>query len=334
MRIGTFNLENLDFDPANPDRLEARVSILRPQLERLDADILCLQENNAQAGHDGASGDKARTLQALDVLIGETAYARYHRAHTTSPSGPFPKDRHNLVVLSRYPLITSEEIHHHLVSPPLYRMATAKSDTNTPADVEPVEWDRALLHVVVDAGYDRPVHVINLHLRAPRAAFIPGQKHDSRAWKTTPGWAEGFFLAAIKRAGQALEARLLIDRLFDQDETALIAVAGDFNADDHEVPARIIRGDEGDVGNPMLARRMLVPVERAIAAADRHSVIHGGRAQMLDHIFASRELMAFFQSSEVHNEMLGDEALDATAFRASPESYHAPMVAKFRTPDA
>lgn len=32
------------------------------------------------------------------------------------------------------------------------------------------------------------------------------------------GLAEGYFLATIKRAGQALEARMLIDRIFDDRE--------------------------------------------------------------------------------------------------------------------
>ena len=40
-------------------------------------------------------------------------------------------------------------------------------------------------------------------------------------WLSAPGWAEGFFIAAVKRAGQALEARLFIDKLFDEDPDAM-----------------------------------------------------------------------------------------------------------------
>ena len=46
------------------------------------------------------------------------------------------------------------------------------------------------------------------------------------------GWAEGFFAAAIKRAGQALELRLAVERIFDAEPNAVIAVCGDFNAED------------------------------------------------------------------------------------------------------
>jgi DNA polymerase len=43
------------------------------------------------------------------------------------------------------------------------------------------------------------------------------------------GWAEGFFAAAVKRAGQALELRLAIERVFDAEPGACIAVCGDFS---------------------------------------------------------------------------------------------------------
>lgn len=40
----------------------------------------------------------------------------------------------------------------------------------------------------------------------------------------------------MKRVGQALETRMLIDGLFDAHEDALIVVCGDFNANLDEVP--------------------------------------------------------------------------------------------------
>ena len=143
---------------------------------------------------------------------------------------------------------------------------------------EPIAWDRPFLAAAIALpGESRPLHVLNLHLKAPRAAWLVGGKHDARTWRTMAGWAEGFFLAAVKRAGQALEARLLVDRLFDADADALIAVTGDFNADLQEVPVRTIRGDEEDAGNPHLAMRTLVPLERSLALSRRFSVVHHGR---------------------------------------------------------
>jgi hypothetical protein len=43
LRIATFNLENLDDKPGKKPTLTERIAVMRPQLLRLKADILCLQ---------------------------------------------------------------------------------------------------------------------------------------------------------------------------------------------------------------------------------------------------------------------------------------------------
>ena len=64
LRIATFNLENLDDRPDLDPPLSERIALLRPQLLRLSADILCLQEVNGQHPEDGGP----RRLLALDRL--------------------------------------------------------------------------------------------------------------------------------------------------------------------------------------------------------------------------------------------------------------------------
>ena len=44
IRIATFNLENLDDGPGLTPLLADRIRVMRPQLLRVNADILCLQE--------------------------------------------------------------------------------------------------------------------------------------------------------------------------------------------------------------------------------------------------------------------------------------------------
>jgi hypothetical protein len=102
MRIATFNVESLDLPPKAHVPLEARAEILRPALERLQADVLCLQEINGQhmPGHDG------RRLLALDRLLAGTSYAAYARVTTTGGWGRGLADVHNLVTLSRFPIRT------------------------------------------------------------------------------------------------------------------------------------------------------------------------------------------------------------------------------------
>ena len=321
MRLASFNLENLDDEPGGEPALDERLAVLRPQLLRLDADLLALQEVNGQR-----DGKGPRSLRALDTLLEDTPYRDFHRATTMGLNGNGPADKHNLVFLSRWPIAASRQIRHEHLSPPMHRLLTAEPPGE---DVQAVEWDRPLQHVEVALPGGARLHVINLHLRAPLAAHIPGQKTGPFAWKSVAAWAEGFYLAAMKRCGQALEVRLLVEALFDEDPTALIAVCGDFNAEDRETPLRIIRGDLEDTGAGILAARALVPLGRSLPRAQGFTVLHRGQPLTLDHLLVSKSLMGTYRSIEVHNEWLGDELVDYATVSHSPESYHAPLVATF-----
>lgn len=320
-RIATFNLENLDDTRKHGPSLAERIAFLRPQLERTSADILCLQEVNGQP----SAGKAPRTLSALDRLVSDTQFANFYRAATESPSGG-AIDIQNLVILSRWPIEARRQMRHDIVPAPLVSLVTA-----APGETEPLTvcWDRPLLYVRVALPGGRKLHVIDLHLRAPLAAFIEGQKDAPLAWKTVGGWAEGFALAAIKRNGQALEARLLVEQLFDEDENALVVVCGDFNAEAGEVPTRLLLGDASDTGSGRLATRSLIAVEATVPAERRFSVIHAGRHVLLDHMLVSRGLLGWFRSAAIHNEGLGDELIGYAGGDNSPESYHAPVVAEF-----
>jgi len=331
VRIATLNLENLD-DRGEAEAVFAeRVKVLRPQLLRLEADILCLQEVNGQK-----DGTGKRALRALDRLCEGTPYAGFHRANTVQEATGSPADAQNLVILSRWPIRRFEQIAQTLVEGPRYRSVTAE-----PAESEArqIGWDRPVLHAEIAFEDGRVLHVIDVHLRAPLAAPVAGQKRGPFAWNTVGGWAEGFYIAVMKRAGQALETRLLVEQIFKADEDALIVVCGDVNAGIHEVPTRILCGDVEDTGNGLLAARMLIPIERSIPDSQRFSVFHHGRKLMLDHILVSRPLLAGFRHIEIHNEALGDELVSYASVEHAVETYHAPVVAEFdlallaRSPD-
>jgi predicted extracellular nuclease len=322
LRIATFNLENLGDDPAVPPPLADRIRIMRPQLLRLRADILCLQEVDSQGPLS------ARTLSALDQLLSGTPYATYHRATTLTVTGTLFEKR-NLVTLSRFP-ITATRIARDSEGPrPSYQFATANPPDTTAA---PLEWERPLLQTTIDVGIGRPLTLINLHLKSKLASTVAGQKINNYTWKTASAWAEGSFVSAMKRLGQALQVRLIIDDLFDHAGLdALIAVAGDYNANSDEVSVTAIRGPVEETGNPLHGPRVMVPCENNIPESSRYSLFHLGRGEMIDHILVSRPLLAFFQHAEVHNEVLPDES---GAFRVDtqfPESDHAPLVAEFAT---
>lgn len=327
LRIATFNLENLDDKTGSRPSLDERIAVMRPQIARLRADILCLQEVNGQE-----QPGRPRQLLALDKLLQGTPYAEYYRANTVTTENQ-PYDERNLVVLSRYPIIDRLQLKNSLSQKPLYRPITAIPPLN---EAKEIGWERPLLKVTVDLGNGRKLHLINLHLKSKIPSDIAGQKADQYTWRTVAGWAEGYFISSMKRVGQALETRILIDMIFDVAETSgeppLIAVCGDFNADIDDVPVHAIRGRVEDTGNPELLRRVLAPCELTVPEPARYSLIHLGKGNMLDHLLVSRPLLEFYRGTEIHNELLPDES---GAFRTDvqfPESDHAPVVGEFQLP--
>ena len=108
MRIASFNLESLDLLSRSGVTIEERADVLRPQLERLRADVICLQEVNSQR----AAHEEHRSLHALDLLLKGTPYEAFHRATTRGPGGSGVADVHNLVILSRHPVISHRALRH------------------------------------------------------------------------------------------------------------------------------------------------------------------------------------------------------------------------------
>lgn len=315
MRIATFNIENLDSPVTH------RLAVLRPALKRLKADVVCLQEVNAQK----LPNSPERRLVALEQLLTGTEYAEFHRAETHSERRAGVASTHNLVTLSRYPIVANRQIWHHRVPPVSVPLCSVEDVSDAPTLVR---FDRPFLVTEIEVEGTR-LHVINVHLRAPLASSIPQQKLAAFAWKSVSSWAEGYYLSGLKRTGQALELRLVIDEIFDADKTAEILVTGDFNAESQETAARIIAGAPEETGNSELAARSLVLLDRAVDPGRRFSVIHYGRRQMLDHMFASHALYGRFRSIAIHNEALGDEVVGYSRGVEAAGSYHAALVATF-----
>lgn len=312
-RLATFNLENLDWSGTKPEAFARRTDALRPLLETLDADILCLQEIHAQRRHK----HDARQYIALDRLLATTRYANFHRATTVRPGGDAPADVHNLAILSRWPMRAQRQIHHDIVA----RWVWPPPREADGSQEEPVEiaWDRPLLYAAVELPNGGALHVVNLHLRAPRAIPIA----TARGLGSSRAQIEGQFVAALKREGQALEARLFAETLFDADPQAQIAIVGDFNADEHDAPTRLLRGggDEAAEGD-----RALVALEERVAPSRRFTVRHAGRPTLIDHLLASRTLAANWRETTILNDGLQDEVY---AQEPVEGSLHAPVCARF-----
>ncbi|WP_040492485.1 endonuclease/exonuclease/phosphatase family protein [Ilumatobacter nonamiensis] len=326
-RVATFNLENWDEMPAGVrPTLDERIALMRPQIDRLRADIVCFQEVNGQE-----RAGEPRGLAALEELLVGTNLAGATLVTTRTQAGE-AYDQRNLVVASQFPVVRARQIWNDFVAPPKYQRLTAEPPD---ADAVTIGIERPIQHVEIDIGEDgmqtRMLHVVNVHLKSKRPTNIPGQKVDNFTWRTASGWAEGFFLSSLKRMSQALEVRRLVDQILDDDPDAWIVVAGDFNADPDEVPVLAIRGDVESTGNGDLAGRVLVPIEQTIPETSRYTLFHHGRGEMIDHMLVTRTMLGGYRGSEIHNEILHDESIAFADDRKYPESDHAPVVASFST---
>lgn len=327
-RIATFNLENLDGDrldqngqPVRPTLAE-RAATLRPTLDRLRADILCLQE-----AHGQETPGAPRDLLALKSVLSATRYAGYTLVSTMTEGTPKQVyDERNLVVAVRPDIAVTavRQINGEIVPNPVYQRVIA-------GDPAPKKqgWERPLLHVTLSLPGGQVLHVLNAHFKSKLAVPADNLMLDTFTWMSAAAWAEGFFVSSIKRVGAALEARVVIDRIFDTDPDAAIVIAGDFNANSDEVPVMALRGRVEETGNAALGNRVLVPFERNIPEPARFSLIHQGKGEMIDHILGSRRLVQAFIRAEVHNEVLPDESIAFATDRKFPESDHAPVVAEF-----
>lgn len=321
-RLATFNLENLDWSPTRETEFARRMAVLKPILRDLSADVVCLQEVDAQkTPTQRASEHLPRRFLALDRLLADTPYEAFHRATSARPGTGVPADVHNLAILSRWPLGEQRQIHHDIVAK--WSWTPPRENGAAPAPVE-ITWDRPLLYACVAMPDGAPLHVINLHLRAPRAVPVASTP-NARERPSSRAFAQGQFLAAQKREGQALEARLFTERLFDREPGARIAICGDFNADEHDAPTRLLRGaPEENAGADF--PRALEALETRVAPERRFSVIHAGRPTLIDHILVSRALAGAAREVAIINEGLQDEAWAAEPIVGS---LHAPVVATF-----
>ncbi|MEU8776881.1 endonuclease/exonuclease/phosphatase family protein [Streptomyces sp. NPDC048606] len=326
IRIATFNLENFDETPpgARPSLAE-RITLMKPQIERLRADIACFQEVHGQE-----RPGQQRALLALKELLAGT---NLHGASLTStkPAGDAVFDVRNIVIATHLTVLTHQQLKNDLVIEPRYQRLTA-----TPPDLSPVPIgiERPVLHAQIDIGPAVPggvLHVIAVHLKSKLPSDIPGQITDPLRgiWRSADGWAEGSFLSSMKRMSQALEVRRLVDQILDADPDARIVVAGDFNAEPGEVPVEAICGNVEENNNRDLATRVLVPIEHTIPKEARYTFIHHGRGTMIDHMLVTRNLLAHYRGSEIHNEILHDDSIAFATDDKYPESDHAPVVATF-----
>jgi endonuclease/exonuclease/phosphatase family metal-dependent hydrolase len=313
LTMATWNMENLD--DGNSSAWVIRKPIMKRMMQRINADIFLLQEIN--------------TISALQDLISGTDYENYHLSHTETEAGA-PYRLRNLAVLSKWPIEIKKQYLNDLVPAPMWKKVTAEPPEN---EAKNIKWERPILHCQINLNV-KTLHVVTVHLKSFSPTNIEGQKLSEYVWLSHSGWAEGYYISDIKRIGQALETRKLLDNLFKQEgDKALIVLGGDYNADIGSLPFKCLVGNIDETNNPDLRSTVLIPCELNVPSSQRFSLIHKGVGNMLDHIAVSQEFYPYWKTTSIFNELLPDKSI-AFAKSKFPDSDHAPVITHFEVPDS
>lgn len=317
LTIATFNTDNLD--DSNSALWARRREALRPLLVRAHAQILMLEEINK--------------ISALTDLLKGTEYEGYNQVYTKTEDGK-PYDDRNLVIISKWPIEETKQLRNKLVDPPKWQKIMEKPPST---EAKKVFWERPILYAKIRLGQSRILHVLVVHLKSMIPTNIEGQTKGGqhKTWLSHAAWSEGYFLSDVKRLGQALEARILIDGIFEAEgKDALIVMGGDFNAEAESTPFKAVVGSVEDTDNPDLRPTVLIPCEFNVPPDQRFSLLHYGKGSMLDHVVVSQAFYPHWTDTSIFNELLPDKSRAYATAAKFPESDHAPVVACFRVPDS
>ncbi|MGW0584535.1 hypothetical protein ACWD25_53570 [Streptomyces sp. NPDC002920] len=128
IRIATFNLENFDetAPTAHPSRAE-RITLMKPQISRLRADIACFQEVHGQE-----RPGQPRALLALKELLAGTNLDGAALIGT-KPANDAVFDVRNLVVATHLPVIKPQQMKNELVAAPATSGSPPHPPTRSPS---------------------------------------------------------------------------------------------------------------------------------------------------------------------------------------------------------
>jgi endonuclease/exonuclease/phosphatase family metal-dependent hydrolase len=311
LTIATFNVKDLldPRDAAEHAFLQGKLEWTARTLERIDADVLALQE----VGSRDLLLDLARCLRPPFVPYGE-------------PIVGTPDDRGiRCALFSRLPVLEARVHTAGHLDFPVYVAG------DPPPFGARIPLRRGIVHGCVDAGALGRVHVLVVHFKSRLAVPLRTASGETIEPATPHERAEGELRALVRRAAEALFVRGLVDELAAKDPGAHIAVAGDFNDITSSVPVGVVSGD-GDGALVSCARE--VPPDR------RFSVIHCGERAQIDHVLVTPALGARQTAARFLNEDLrehpplpkGTRGAGAPGPAAEPptvDSDHAPFVVCF-----
>ena len=286
IRFATFNVLNLALphsrfysnqEPYSIAQYDAKINWLAQQLDRLDADVIGLQEIFSQA--------------ALSDVLARTR--NYRDAHQIGfdPQPGFTDDglpaalTPSVALISRLPVLSAPLAHHTL---------PRGLSVVPPGAAQPMtRFTRPILQVELGLPGRRSIQVFVAHLKSKRPDWLTAEA-EIASYQLGIATLRSLF----RRGTEALGLRYLVT---DQLHAARVPVAvlADFNDVADAVSTQMVMGSDARGGNPVDARLydalQLQPGRGAHYGVD-YTHLHDGVYETIDHILLSEE----FQRGSKH----------------------------------
>lgn len=329
-RIATFNCRDF-FDDAVPhvigqlDRegfgiwaqrraralFHRKLEAIATAVARTDADVIAFQEIEG-----------AHVLDALRATLGDGRYL---------PAVAGVADSRGIAcgLLSRFPIVASETHGAGELAFPVFAEGDAR-----PFGAR-LQSKRGVLEATVTLPDQTQLVLMVVHLKSARPVPRVDAGGDSTGESGHYAAAEGAARATVMRLAEALHLRSRVDARLMREPHVQLAVLGDFNDVPEATVVRIVAGELAETPRgrhadlelaASLERGVLYHCVKSAPAGQRHTILHRGGGQQVDHILVSRGLWRRFREARVLNETLRDGG-DG---RDDVESDHAAVVATFR----
>lgn len=273
LRFATFNVCNLalpsvkyyeDQIPYSTEEYDAKTSWIAQQLDKLDADVIGLQEIFSQA--------------ALKDVLAKTQ--KYRDAHHIG-FDPDPHADHltpSVALISRLPVAEGATIFQQLPNNLVVAL---------PGVAHPVShFTRPILHAKIEVSPDLLIHIFVCHLKSK----LPDYRNDNN--DDQPDQAGVAMLRSLIRRGtDALGLRTLLSNL-NKEKRAPIIVMGDFNDTAGAIPTQMVMGLGKYPINGVddrLFESYRIQSRRDAMRDVGYTHIHDGSYETIDHILVSEE---------------------------------------------
>lgn len=323
-RVMTWNLENLfqvgkggpKTEPEYQEKLQSLAKVIR----ELNPDVLAMQEVGSE-----------EALSDLLALLSDYPYQQL--------------SIHPDIRGIRVGFISKLEIKEHedIIDFPDAGLPKVPGIDSKGNFNEVSQLSRGALRILVEPAGMLPVHCITAHFKSKLLSF-PSTTGKSRFKPRDENErARVAGIALLKRTAEAVALRIKANEILEKDNTQAMVLLGDFNDVVNAATTQILNGPSGSqIGTPGFVRSdagddtRLFNLAPLITEARRYSRINQGNKELIDHLFASQELLlgdaAQLPTVDSHIDIFGklpSVTPDPSDRKGKPASDHAPVTATF-----